>query len=449
MNDATLIRRLRDGDPSAWDAIDRRYRAELSRFARRMLRDVAPDQVDDVVQEALWRAYRALHRDRRSIELRPWLYRLTRNCCLDERSRRHTDAAELDELVADGRDEPGIVVERRATLRTLLDDVAQLPDLQRHALLRREIDGLTHDQIATELGVTSQATRSLVHRARASLARAVDGRTSRCAEIRPDLFDAHDRRRRPSARVLRHLANCPGCRALQATLRSQRRGLGVMFPPAVLAAALAALGGKVSVAKVAAVGTTVALAAGVGVETFQAGMASPITAFSNALPGHVLLMGAKIPAGIAIVRRTVDYPAQSVVALGCPDGMRLADLLAPSGGRVSDAYAPGTVAGADRAGRITLSAADPRRAVRVTVTALCRRPDSTGSIASVSSVRSASAVSVVGTGADLHRTPGSRALSGSVHRGEPVAVRSRRQGWVRVLTDTGAGGWISAGALSR
>ena len=82
--DADLVRRLRAGDATAWDAIDRRHRPALERFARRMLRDVALDQVEDVVQEALWRAHRALHRDTRVLELRPWLYRLTRNCCLDE-----------------------------------------------------------------------------------------------------------------------------------------------------------------------------------------------------------------------------------------------------------------------------------------------------------------------------------------------------------------------------
>src|SRR5918998_2438460 len=97
VSDQALVSRLRAGDAGAWDAIDRRYRPALARFARRMLHDVAPDQVDDVVQEALWRAHRALHRDARVIELRPWLYRLTRNCCLDERARVRTDAVDLDQ----------------------------------------------------------------------------------------------------------------------------------------------------------------------------------------------------------------------------------------------------------------------------------------------------------------------------------------------------------------
>ena len=446
MIDAVLIQRLRGGDAAAWDAIDRRYRVEMERFARRMLHDVAPDQVEDVVQEAMWRAYRALHRDERAIELRPWLYRLTRNCCLDERARQRTDAVELDGLVADGRDEPVVVAERRAALRTLLDDLAGLPDLQRHALLRREIDGLSHDQIALELGMTSQATRSLVHRARGALARTVDARNAECGDIRPDLYDAHDRRCRPSARAVRHLAGCPECRALRARLKTQRRALNVMLPPAALVVTLAAIGlsGKAGLAKIATLGVTVALAAGVTVETFGPGHPSPLTVSSNALPGHVLPAGAKIPAGVAIVRRRVEFPDERVVALGCPDGMRLADLLPPRGGRVSAAYASGTVAGADRAGRIALSG---RGHTTVTVAALCRRPDAMGSIASVSRVSAAPAVTAVRFGADLHRSPGSSALRGSVRRGEPVAIQLREHGWARVLTDTGATGWLPDAAF--
>ena len=125
-----------------------------------------------------------------------------------------------------------------AALRTLLDDLARLPELQRHALLRRELDGLSHDELASELGLTSGATRSLVHRARGALTRAAEGRSIGCTDVRPDIFDAYDRRRRPTARTLRHLAACPACRSLQSALRAQRRELAVLAPPAGLLALL-------------------------------------------------------------------------------------------------------------------------------------------------------------------------------------------------------------------
>jgi RNA polymerase sigma factor (sigma-70 family) len=436
VNDAALIRRLRAGDERAWEQIDRRYRGQLERFARRMLRDVAPDQVEDVVQEALWRAHRALHRDQRVLELRPWLYRLTRNCCLDERARVRTDAVELAPDLPDRGDGPAGVLERRTALRTLLDDLAQLPDLQRHALLRRELDGVSHDELADELGLTSGATRSLVHRARAALTRAAEGRTLSCTDVRPDIFDAYDRRRRPTARTLRHLATCPACRSLQTALRAQRRKLAVLAPPAGLFALLGAgtlLGGH---AKTATLASTLVVAAGVSVEVLEAGRASPMALSSLALPGKTLRAGAPIPEGTAIVRRAVAFPEQRSVALGCPEGMRLADLLPPDGGRVSAHYADAAIA---QAGRVVLTGAGP---ARVTVAALCRRPDANGSIVDASRLRSLPAVGAVRVAGELHVAPGSRRLRGSVRAGEPVAVERRAGGWARVLTDTGAAGWL-------
>ena len=220
----------------------------------------------------------------------PWLNRLTRNCCLDERARARTDALELAPAdLPDRRDGPARTLERRTALRTLLDDLALVPELQRHALLRRELDGVSHDELASELGLTSGATRSLVHRARAALTRAAEARSIGCTDVRPDIFDAYDRRRRPTARTLRHLATCPACRTLQSALRAQRRTLAVLAPPAGLLALLGAgalkpllLGGH---AKSATIASTLVVAAGVSVEVFEAGRPAPMALSSIALPG--------------------------------------------------------------------------------------------------------------------------------------------------------------------
>jgi RNA polymerase sigma factor (sigma-70 family) len=119
----------------------------LVRYARRMLGGHA-GVVDDVVQEALLRASRALHRDERRIMLKPWLLRLVRNCCLDELSRVRTDSVELGVADAAGLlvNDESTLIERRGRVRELLVDLATLPDLQRHALVRRELDGLSHER---------------------------------------------------------------------------------------------------------------------------------------------------------------------------------------------------------------------------------------------------------------------------------------------------------------
>ena len=64
------------------------------------------------------------------------------------------------------------MLERRDRLGATLADLADLPESQRHALLRREIDGLSHEQVAAELGITQGASHSLVFRARETFTRA-------------------------------------------------------------------------------------------------------------------------------------------------------------------------------------------------------------------------------------------------------------------------------------
>ena len=151
VSDERLIAAFRAGDEAAFQQIHDRYRAALLRFATRILRDGGT--AEDVVQEALWRAHRGLRRDDRPMNLRPWLYRLVRNCGLDELGRVRTDCVDLYAIDGDGdltaapRDEPPTAYERRADLRQLLEDLGALPARHRHALVRRELDGLTHQQL--------------------------------------------------------------------------------------------------------------------------------------------------------------------------------------------------------------------------------------------------------------------------------------------------------------
>jgi RNA polymerase sigma factor (sigma-70 family) len=125
---------------------------------------------EDVVQEAMLRASRALLRDDRHMDLKPWLYRLTRNCALDELARARTDSVELDVADATGRLRASDFRRSRHRLRAppstreVLADLAGLPEQQRHALVRREVDGITHAQLAGELQMSVEATKSLVYR---------------------------------------------------------------------------------------------------------------------------------------------------------------------------------------------------------------------------------------------------------------------------------------------
>ena len=259
MSDTELLGALRRGDDAAFEALCARYESALRRYARHVLR-ARPAVVDDVVQEALLRAHRALRRDDRHIEVRPYLFRLVRNCCLDELARVRTDSVPLHLLVAG--EEPAAAgpsveatAEQRDRVALALGDLAALPEVQRHALVRRELDGLTHEQVAAELGITPGASRSLVYRAREALTRADAAREARCEDVRFALLRAHDEKRRAPVSALQHVAGCGACRAFRTELKHNRSTLRVLVPaPLLLLGAAAGVGVKTTTRRQAARG---------------------------------------------------------------------------------------------------------------------------------------------------------------------------------------------------
>ena len=324
-DDQALIAAYRAGDDAAFARIHERHHAALERYARKVL-GRSDQHAEDVVQEAMLRASRALRRDDRHIELRPWLYRLTRNTALDELARVRTDSVDLDD--AEGRGvlrapestEPEAVVERRGKVRDLLGDMATLPAQQRHALLRREVDGLSHAALAAELGVSPQATKNLVHRARTNLVKQRDARSNDCYGVRADLLDAHDEGRRASAAGYRHLASCGECRAFRAALRDTRKAAAILMPVPLMivafglltgkAAAATAKGAMVKSAATAAAGVAVtAGAVGVGVQVFQPGDPAPQAVESRALPQGSLASGGALPRAPRSCARRFRSPA--------------------------------------------------------------------------------------------------------------------------------------------
>jgi RNA polymerase sigma factor (sigma-70 family) len=125
------------------------------------------------VQDVFVRAYPSLRRDDRPMDVRPWLYRIAHNRCLDV-----LRADVPTELVV----EPPSLATTEASaegserLRHLVGDIQALAPNQRSALIIRELDGLSYDEIAAALGVTVPAVKSLLVRARMNLAQAAEAR---------------------------------------------------------------------------------------------------------------------------------------------------------------------------------------------------------------------------------------------------------------------------------
>ena len=168
--DARLVDRVRAGSDDAFAQIVARYREPLTGFAARLLGGRHAD-AEDVVQDAFIRALPALRASDRPMVLRPWLYMIVRNRAFDlRRAQRPTDPSERLALVpAPDRADPAVDAAARAELALVVAELGRLPERQRLALVRRELGGVTHRELAEELGTTVAATKSLLVRARHAL----------------------------------------------------------------------------------------------------------------------------------------------------------------------------------------------------------------------------------------------------------------------------------------
>jgi RNA polymerase sigma factor (sigma-70 family) len=163
--DERLVDLVRAGNDRAFEAIVDRYRRPLLRYCARLL---PPTRAEDVVQQAFLNAFAALRRSDAEIELRPWLYRIAHNAGLNALRENGWSDEDLEAFTAAG-DGPHEIAERLDNLRSVLEAVQTLPARQRDAMILRELEGRTYEQIATELDATGGAVRQLLNRARNTL----------------------------------------------------------------------------------------------------------------------------------------------------------------------------------------------------------------------------------------------------------------------------------------
>jgi RNA polymerase sigma factor (sigma-70 family) len=164
-SDERLVDLVRAGSEPAFETIVERYRRALMRYVSGLL---PPERAEDVVQQAFVKAYEAMHRDGAELKLRPWLYRIAHNTALNALRDRGLRHDELDERY-DGVERPDQALERTQGLRDVLVAVQALPERQRDAILLRELEGRSYEEIALALGVSGGAVRQLLNRARNSL----------------------------------------------------------------------------------------------------------------------------------------------------------------------------------------------------------------------------------------------------------------------------------------
>jgi len=178
--DQELVERAQRGDKRAFGLLVEKYQRKLGRLLSRMIRD--PAEVEDVVQEAFIKAYRALPNFRGESAFYTWLYRIGINTAknyLVSMGRRPRVTAEIEledaENFEDGEDlrtiaTPESELMSKQVAQTVNDTVAALPEELRTAITLREIEGLSYEEIATMMGCPIGTVRSRVFRARETIA---------------------------------------------------------------------------------------------------------------------------------------------------------------------------------------------------------------------------------------------------------------------------------------
>jgi RNA polymerase sigma-70 factor (ECF subfamily) len=176
--DQELVRRVKKGDRRAFDLLFSRYQHKIYGLVSRFVRD--QQDIDDVVQEAFIKAYRALPRFRGESAFYTWLYRIAINTAknyLLARGRR-PPAADIDAEDAefmDGGDflreteNPENQLSRDELENAINEAISRLPDDLRSAVTLREFDGLTYEQIAVIMECPVGTVRSRIFRAREAI----------------------------------------------------------------------------------------------------------------------------------------------------------------------------------------------------------------------------------------------------------------------------------------
>ncbi|HTT93465.1 MAG TPA: sigma-70 family RNA polymerase sigma factor [Solirubrobacterales bacterium] len=306
--DEKLIAMARSGNPGAFETIVDRYQGRLLGFCRQMLGST--EDAEDVLQEVFVNAYRAMLADEREINLRPWLYRIARNRCLNHLRKPSADAQESMDMVPEVEAaSTAEKVHNREEFRQIISDVNKLPETQRSALLLREMDALSYEEIADAMETTVPSVKSLLVRARISLAEASQARLLTCGEVRVELSEAAEGLRKVSAPVRRHVRECEECADFRSQVRSNEKLLAAIFPvPALIAfkgfilsklgfggssaASSAAAGGAAAGGGAAAAGGA---ASGIGAALGGSSAAGGLGGLGGALGGAI---GTKAVAGV-------------------------------------------------------------------------------------------------------------------------------------------------------
>lgn len=192
--DAELVARVKEGDKKAFDLLVLKYQRKIMRLLSRMIRDQA--EVEDVAQEAFIKAYRALPQFRGDSAFYTWLYRIAINTArnwLASNNRRPSTPSSYENEDGETFDEmdnltdnttPESELASRQIAQTVNKAIEDLPEDLRTAIVLREIEGMSYEDIAQSMNCPIGTVRSRIFRAREAIA----------TKLRPMMTNSGDRR---------------------------------------------------------------------------------------------------------------------------------------------------------------------------------------------------------------------------------------------------------------
>jgi RNA polymerase sigma-70 factor (ECF subfamily) len=176
--ESALVQRCAAGDEAACTELVSEHQRMVIQLAMNLLGD--RDEALDLSQEVFLRVFRTIHRFRGQSSLRTWIYRIAVNQARNRhrfwRRRHRADQVSLDEHLAthgefmsEGDVTPERVLAQKELAARLQAALDRLPFDQRTAIVLREIDGLSYDEIAFSLGLAIGTVKSRLTRARQAL----------------------------------------------------------------------------------------------------------------------------------------------------------------------------------------------------------------------------------------------------------------------------------------
>jgi RNA polymerase sigma-70 factor (ECF subfamily) len=257
--DAALLGSARAGDARALELLLARHQAQVYSFGMKMCRD--PEDAKDVLQDTLLAMARGVRDFRGASSISTWLYSIARSFCIKKRRRSVFAPAEERSLdgelageaagLSDPAPAPDEALAGRRIQRLLEEAIGALDPMYREVLVLRDVEGLTGPEVAEVLGVSVEAVKSRLHRARlavrAHVAPALGIPTSRGAAAAPDscpdvvtMLSQHLEEELSAdvcAEMERHVQACQRCRgacdSLKHTLALCRTARSDRVPPSV------------------------------------------------------------------------------------------------------------------------------------------------------------------------------------------------------------------------